>query len=137
MVDDIIGAVMNITLNLLLIPAMGIIGAAIASASSFSAVAALKSAQIFWMHGLHPFTGNYLKPVAASGVFVSAIYLVVGPVHFVWMLAVLFFIFMAVYGISLIITKSLDEEDAMMFIEMERMTGIEATRAKKILKRFI
>src|SRR4030067_3099292 len=34
MIDDLIGAVMNISLNLLLIPTMGIIGAAIASAAS-------------------------------------------------------------------------------------------------------
>lgn len=137
MVDDVIGAVMNVTLNLLLIPSLGIIGAAVASAVSFSTVAALKSAQIFWMHGLHPFTGNYLKPVAASGVLVSAIYLVVGQVHFVWMLAVLFFLFMAMYGISLIITKSLDEEDAMMFLEIERITGIDVPGVKRMLRRFM
>jgi len=137
MIDDIIGAVINISLNLLLIPTMGIMGAAIASAVSFSTVALVKSAQIFRMHGLHPFTRNYLKPAALSAVTVSVIYFSVGPVHMVWMLlAMLFITFAGVYGLSLIVTKSLDEEDIVMFLEIERMTGIDASGVKKVLRRF-
>lgn len=136
MVDDLIGAVMNISLNLLLIPTMGIIGAAIASAASFGTVALVKSVQIFRIQGLHPFTRNYLKPAASSAVAVSVIYFSLGPVHMVWMLFMLFIIFAGVYGLSLIITRSMDEEDITMFLEVERMTGIDASGLKRLLRRF-
>lgn len=134
MMDDIIGAVMNVVLNLLLIPTMGIIGAAIASVASFGTAAVLKSAQIFWMHRLHPFTRNYLKPIVMSAPAVSAIYLAVGQVHVIWMLILLFIVFAGVYGLSLIITRSLDEEDIMMFLEIKRMTGIDFSFMKGILR---
>lgn len=137
MIDDVTGAIMNVSLNVLLIPAMGIIGAAIASTVSFSMVAVLKSVQIFSSHRLHPFRGNYLKPVMTSTVLISIIYLFVNPVNLIWMLILLFFLFIAVYGISLVITRSLDNEDILMFLEIEKMTGIDASSMKRILKRFI
>lgn len=137
MIDDLIGAAINISLNLLLIPAMGIVGAAVASTVSFGTVTVLKSAQIFLMYRLHPFTLNYLKPTVASVVAVSAIYLAVSPVHIVWMLIPLFIVFIGVHGLSLIVTSSLDEEDILMFLEIERMTGIDVSSMKRILKRFI
>jgi O-antigen/teichoic acid export membrane protein len=136
MVDDIIGAVMNVILNLLLIPVMGILGAAIASTAAFSTVAVLKSAQIYWMHRLHPFTWNYLKPVVVSGVIVTAIFLFFGPVHFVWMLAVILFVFIAVYGMSLVVTRSLDEEDVMILLEIEKVISLDASGMKRLLRKF-
>jgi len=75
-----------VILNLLLIPQIGIIGAATASTVSFTTAAMLKSAQIFKIHKLHPFTGNYLKPATVSAVFAYIIYLVASPVHLIWML---------------------------------------------------
>jgi O-antigen/teichoic acid export membrane protein len=137
MVDDIIGAILNVALNLVLIPAMGIIGAAVASAASFGAVAVLKSGQIFWMQRLHPFTGNYLKPVGVSILIIYIIYRLIIPVHTIWIVIVLFFLFIFIYGISLVITKSLDEEDIMMFLEIEKITGIDFSNLKIRLKQFL
>lgn len=137
MIDDLIGATVNVLLNLFLIPAMGIIGAAIASAVSLGMINVLKSAQIFRMHKIHPFTKNYLKPMILSTVVIFVIYSLVNPVHSVWVLISLFFLFMAIYGVSLIITRSLDEEDIMMFLKLEKLTGIDASYVKRILKRFM
>jgi len=137
MVDDVMGAILNVALNLLLIPGMGIIGAAIASAASFGAVAVLKSGQIFWIQKLHPFTGNFLKPVGVSVIIIFVIYRMIIPVHSIWILIILFFLFIVVYGISLVITKSLDEEDIMMLLEIEKITGIDFSNLKKRLKQFL
>lgn len=137
MIDDLIGATVNVLLNLFLIPTMGITGAAIASAVSLGVINVLKSVQTFRMHKIHPFTKNYLKPVLASTVVIFVIYLLVNPVHSVWMLISLFFLFMAIYGVSLIITRSLDEGDIMMFLELEKLTGIDASYVKRVLRRFI
>jgi O-antigen/teichoic acid export membrane protein len=141
LIDNLVGAITNVSLNLFLIPTLGIIGAAVASAISLATINVLKSAQIFRIHKIHPFAKNYLKPVVTSGVLISIVYVLV-KVFFdttitIWMLIALGFLFLALHGVSILITKSFDEEDIMMLLELEKMTGINAERIKGILKRFI
>jgi O-antigen/teichoic acid export membrane protein len=139
MMDDLIGAITNVSLNLFLIPLMGIVGAAIASAISLATLNALKSVQIFQIHKIHPFTKNYLKPVVTSTTLIFVIHVLVKVLFStsitIWMLVSLFFLFLATYGVCLIITKSFDQEDIMMIQEMEKMVGINAPWIKRILKR--
>ena len=141
LIDNLIGAITNVSLNLVLIPTFGIIGAAIASVISLATINALKSAQIFRIHKIHPFAKNYLKPVVTSGVLMFIIYVLVkvfwGPTITMLMLIALGFLFFALSGLSILITKSLDQEDIMMLLEMEKMTGINASWIKRILRRFV
>ncbi len=141
LIDNSIVAIMNVSLNLLLIPILGIIGAAIASAISFAIINALKSAQIFRSHRIHPFTANYLKPVLTSAMLISIVYV---SVKVFWsytitlaMLIALGFLFFTLYGLSILITKSFDEEDIMMLQEMEKMTGITTSRIERLFRRFM
>jgi O-antigen/teichoic acid export membrane protein len=120
MVYDLIGATMNVSLNLFLIPTMGIIGAAIASAISLCIINVLKSAQIFRMYKIHPFTWNHIKPMIALTIFVGIIHLSVGPTHPALVLILFFFLFLAAYGVCLIITKSFDSDDAILFHEAKK-----------------
>jgi O-antigen/teichoic acid export membrane protein len=141
MIDDLIGVIMNVSLNILLIPLMGIVGAAIASAISLSTINILKSVQIFRIHKIHPFTMNYLKPVVTSTTLIFVIYLLVKDLFStsitIWMLILLFFLFLAIYGVCLLITRSFDKEDIMLLQEMEKAAGINATYIKRIMKRFL
>ncbi len=59
-------AFLNITLNLLLIPVYGAVGAAIATAISVSSVNFLRVLQIYSLFKIHPFNGKYLLPILAS-----------------------------------------------------------------------
>ena len=140
LMDNLIGAIMNVSLNLVLIPTYGIVGAAIASAISFAIINALKSAQIFRIHRIHPFTKNYLKPVVTSAVLISIIYVLVrvfwSPTITLAMLIAFGFLFLVVYGLSILITRSFDQEDIVMLLEMEKMTGMDFHHLKGILKRF-
>ena len=141
LMDNMIGAITNVSLNLLLIPPLGIIGAAIASAISLALINALKSAQIFRIHRIHPFAWNYLKPVMTSGALISIIYVLVkvfwSSTITLAMLVALGILFFALYGLSILITKSFDPEDIAMLQELEKMTGIDASWIKRILRRFV
>ena len=135
MIDDLIGAITNISLNIFLIPLMGIIGAAIASAISLTVINMIKSAQIFHMHKIHPFTKNYLKPVVTSTTLIFVIYLFVKHLFSVpisiWTLILLLLLFLAAYSVCLVITRSFDREDIMMIQEMGKVVGIN-TRSQQL-----
>ena len=140
MIDDLIGAITNVSLNIFLIPTLGIVGAAIASAISLSLINILKSVQIFRIHKIHPFTLHYLKPVVTSTLLIFVIYMLVKNLFSsitIWLLILFFLLFSVIYGVCLLITRSLDKEDIMMLQEMEKAAGINATSIKRIMKRFL
>jgi O-antigen/teichoic acid export membrane protein len=141
MIDDLIGAITNVSLNLFLIPTLGIIGAAVASSISLATINVLKSVQIFYIHRIRPFARDYLKTVVTSAVLISIIYMLVrvfgNPTITLAILIALGFLFFVVHGLSILIIKSFDSEDIMMLGEMERITGINASWIKRILKRFV
>jgi O-antigen/teichoic acid export membrane protein len=140
MIDDLIGAITNISLNIFLIPLMGIVGAAIASAISLAVINTLKSMQIYQMHKIHPFTANYMKPIVTSITLISVIYLLIKHLFSaslsIWMLLLPFFSFLVTYTICLVITKSFDKEDIMIVQEIEKSTGVNLQYVKKLLGRF-
>jgi O-antigen/teichoic acid export membrane protein len=57
----LISAVTNISLNTILIPALGATGAAIASASSFALVEVIMTVKLYMTSRIHPFTKTYSK----------------------------------------------------------------------------
>ncbi|MCK4348892.1 MAG: hypothetical protein KAW47_09780, partial [Thermoplasmatales archaeon] len=110
-------------------------------AISLAIINALKSAQIFRIHRIHPFARNYLKPIVTSVVLVSLIYVIVKvfwcPTITLVMLVALGILFFALYGLSILITKSFDPEDIVMLLELEKVTGIDVSWIKRMLKRFM
>ncbi|MCW7078268.1 MAG: oligosaccharide flippase family protein [Canidatus Methanoxibalbensis ujae] len=116
MMNSVIGVAMNATLNIIFIKSHGMTGAAMASAISIAVINALTSVQIFHIHGIHPFTKKYLKPVITSTPLLSVSYLVFGYLccTSIWAVASFFLLSSAVYGACFLITRSLDEEDMIM-----------------------
>jgi O-antigen/teichoic acid export membrane protein len=136
---SLIGALLNVVLNATLIPPLGITGAAVASLASYFAVNIFCSAKLYQLARIHPFTKNYLKPFIASGVIIFIIYAFATSLLTIsfWMLPLFFVLFLAVYALSLLLTKSFDNEDIMLLLAIEKRTGVDATPIKKILGRFI
>ena len=136
----LIGAIMNIALNIFLIPLFGIVGAAIASASSLAVINSLNSTWLYLLFRIHPFTKNYIKPILTSVLLVFIIFTFVksmfDEIPF-WLLLMLLIIFLGVYGLSILFTKSFDKDDIMMLLTIEERLGINLTSIKNILKRFI
>jgi O-antigen/teichoic acid export membrane protein len=85
------------------------------------------------------FTKTLLKPGITSIAIIFMFYLLSKDLLTVtfWMLPLLFILFNAIYGLSLLLTKSLDNEDVMIFLAIEKKMGINLKRIKKILKKFM
>jgi O-antigen/teichoic acid export membrane protein len=134
----LISAIINIILNIALIPPMGIVGAAIASAFSLIVAKILNTTKLYRISTIHPFTKNYLKIAGLLVVFLFVFYILRNLVILsFWMFMVLFLLFLVVYGLSVLFTKSFDEEDIMILLTIEKRLGINLASIKRILKRFV
>jgi O-antigen/teichoic acid export membrane protein len=135
----LVGSIINIILNAVLIPPLGIIGAAFASALSLIAIKIYGGIKAYQLSKIHPFTKNYLKPIIISVILVFLTTIIVRNLFTItfWMLPIFLAIFLVMYGLSLLLTKSFDNEDIMMLLTIEQRTGIDATAIKRILKRFL
>lgn len=127
----------NVLLNALLIPKMGINGAAVASAVSLSLTVIILLIRVYQISGIHPFTRNYLKPILASVSIIAIIYLITNNIVVTWwMLPIFFILFLVVYGASLLFTRSFDDDDLMMLTEIEKILGLKLEKLKMIIKKF-
>jgi len=114
---------LNLSLNVVLIPSYGIIGAAVATISARIFVNATKSIFIYRIYGIHPVSRNYVLPTLLIGVvFISSL---LSPVQFDSLtflqgfvvaagfgLLYLLFIFVtkSIYGVELELLKRLLEK---------------------------
>ncbi len=130
---------LNVALNIALIPRWGIIGAAIALLIAYLAANIFCSVMLYQLYRIHPFTKNYLKPLLACSIIIASIYTLTRNLYVVnhWMLPLIFVLFLVVYGLCLLLTKSFDKEDIMMLLAIEDRLGMNLTAIKRILRRFV
>jgi O-antigen/teichoic acid export membrane protein len=135
----LIAAIVNVLLNIILIPPLGIVGAAIASAVSFILAGIILSLKLYLSWHIQPLSKNLLKPLIASIALALLFRFTIGSFIDVtlWMLPLLFILYYVIYGIAAVLTRSFDQEDISLLLEIEKRSGINATPIKKILKRFI
>lgn len=139
MTNNLIAMIMNLILNLLLIPAYGIIGAAVASAVSIGSVSALAILQIFHTHRIYPFSKTYLKSMITFTILIFLIYTLVNIFYdtiTVWILITLSILFFILYGITILITRGFDEEDITMLLELEKKVIGDKSYIKTFLERY-
>jgi len=128
LVCAMVGVVGNIVLNILLIPRFGIAGAAGATVCGFFIYNLCEVAIIYNIVGTHPFGMNNLKPLVPTvlgGIGIAA------AVEFR-----LGFLELLVAGIllstlhlgSLIVTRSLDENDVLLVRSLEDKLGISISK---------
>lgn len=119
MVNNFIAIVVNIVLNLILIPKIGIYGAAVASACSYGFLNILALAEIFWMYRIHPFGLVYIKIAGVAlllGFGMSSVYT---PTQF-WAGALLFLLYALFYFTGLRILNCFDQDDMVVFEEIDK-----------------
>ena len=135
----VVAACMNIALNTILIPQWGIIGAAAATTASLTLHCIIRHVKVHSILGVTPLTKNLLKPMISSISIIFIIYLLVG--HFLsvtfWMLPLLFILFYAVYFMAILFSRSLDQEDIMVLLEIEKRMGLNFSKIKNVIKKFI
>ena len=133
----------NVLLNVLLIPRNdvfgGVNGAALASVIALVSISLLRSIKLYYISKIHSLDKNILKPTFLSIVLVLIIYLAVKEFLTItfWMLPVFSVLFLIIYVASLFITKSFDKEDMDMLLSIEKRTGVNLTKVKRLIKKFI
>lgn len=66
LINNLGAAILNVTLNLLLVPAHGILGAALAAFLSVTTLQLVFLVETWWLERIHPFTLPYLKVLVAA-----------------------------------------------------------------------
>jgi O-antigen/teichoic acid export membrane protein len=134
----LVPAIVNVPLNIVLIPPLGIVGAATASAVSLTLSYIMASLKLYKLCRAQPLSKNLIKPIVASIVLAVLFrFLLGGLTPTWWMLTLLFVLYYAVYGIAIVLTRSFDPEDIALLLEIEKRSGINAAPIKKVLRRFV
>ena len=135
--NNTLGLLINVFLNIVLIPLYGINGAATATACTYVFLNLLALTEVYIITKMHPFSRNYVKPLVSSA-FLLVVY--AGLFRFMpdipyWMLPAIFILFCGSYVVMVFITRSFDREDMMMAATVEKKTGVNLTWLRRILKK--
>ncbi len=134
---SLISAIMNIFLNLILIPKYGMIGAAVASAASFTFIEMYMTFKLHRFLKIHPFTKIYTRFIITSCLLISVFYAFRTQfAQTIWTIGEFYLIFLATYVISILLTKSIESEDLKILIQIEKRIGTNflTTAYKKLVK---
>lgn len=132
-------AIVSVLLNVVLIPPLGIVGAAIAMVVSVVISKVIVAAKAFSLCRSQPLSKNLLKPMVTSVLLAFLFWFATHGLVDIswWMLALLFVLYYAIYAVAVVLTRSFDNEDIAMLLELEKRSGINAAPIKKILARFV
>ncbi|ASJ01304.1 flippase [Thermococcus gorgonarius] len=137
MIGDTFAVVSNIALNLALIPSYGMVGAAVATAVSYFIANVFRSYWLYRMTGIHPFSWSYVKPLAIGFVLLGAIKWLSPNVPNIWYAFLVLLVFMGVYAVLVLLSRSIDKEDIELLLAVEKKLGIDLGVIKRFLKRFV
>ncbi|WP_258083272.1 flippase [Thermococcus thermotolerans] len=137
MVGNVFAAGFNILLNVLLIPAYGIEGAAVATAVSYFVANVFRSVWLYRKTGIHPFSQNYLKPLGIGLILLGTLKVIPLKVSSIWYAVPVLAVFLAVYFLLVLLSGSVDREDVELFLAIEKKLGIDLKWVKKVLGRFV
>lgn len=135
MYDNTIAALVNIALNVVLIPRYSFLGAAIATAGAFIVLNSLYSYQLYRARGIHPFSHRLLVTAAGAGVLAIGAYLAAGTLAdgLVSLIS-----FAALFGISyvvLILTLGVGRDEIMIAEAVEGQFGVDLAPMKRVIRR--
>ena len=127
--------ILNFTLNAALIPFFAIIGAAIATMTSSISINIIQSLKLYSLIGAISISKNLVKPLVVSLTIFCLFYLILQDLIYIksWMVLIILVIFYFIFIVTVLFTKSLDQEDLQMLQILEAKTG----RKSKIFRRLI
>lgn len=132
--NSVIKLVLNIVLNIILIPFIGIVGAAIATAGTTAFMNLLLAAEVYYIKGIHPFSVDGLKPLIACIPAVSLVYFMLKTLFEtvpMWSLIPGGFLFIIIYAVTLIKINGIKKEDRSIITGIGRKIG-EEEKAEKL-----
>ncbi len=143
LVASIIIATVNAGINYVLIPQNtwygGPMGAAIASTIAFAAVFIFHFGTLYRILGGQPFRFSLLKIWVSGLVSIGVVYGISNllfNITPVWFFAVNLGIFGAIYGVLLLVSRTIEEEDLVVLRALRDKTGLELGFVEKIVRKF-
>jgi O-antigen/teichoic acid export membrane protein len=121
-----LGLAVNLLLNVLLIPVLGIVGAAVATVVGYVMFNLVEVVVIYRLVGTHPFSANSLQPLTVTALVGIGVALFVGKSR-------LGFLSLVGIGILLVVvqagavwgTRSFDETDRVLIEQTKRRLGFD------------
>ena len=111
-----ISSIINVALNILLIPRIGIVGAAIATTMSVTIANLTLSMELYKHSRAHPMTATYIKSLILSIIVAFPIYIIsissIGNTS--WAAIMSFILAILIYATLILATKTFDDEDTMV-----------------------
>jgi O-antigen/teichoic acid export membrane protein len=132
---EVIAAVTNIVLNIILIPRYGIVGAAVATGISYMTRSISSLNFVYTTYGIHPYNSSYMG-IVFSGLIAAGIVLVLKLFFpFSWWMNMLLLgtVFVLLYLTLAVLTKSFDHNDRVVLEAVERKSGINLGFIKKLI----
>jgi len=135
-----VSAVLNLALNLLLIPQYGIVGAAVATATSLGAYAVMNVVFTYKYIRVQPVKPVFIKPIiatfAATGLFFA-----IGKVAFadipLWYLIAMFPCFLLVYALMLLGFRTFNKDDIELLKRINKRLNIGTKFIERVLNKFV
>ena len=128
-------AVLNVGLNLLLIPSYGTVGAAVATVASMVFINGSFTLEVYRQFGIHPFSRAMIRPAVIALGLIGAIYYII--LEFLGITPVIALtmgvVFTAVYGLVVLRFGGIESEEVMILNSAEERLGVDLGPVKKVL----
>lgn len=137
MTGNLFASIANIFLNVLLIPKYGIVGAAIATATSYVVANIFKSTWLYKRAGIHPFCESYVRQLLLALGFVTAMLLLrISTNNILLAIAITLTVYIVYLGTTILL-RTVEEEDVELISAVETRLNINLKWITNILKRFL
>ncbi|MCO8246708.1 MULTISPECIES: flippase [unclassified Haladaptatus] len=138
MVDNITVAMVNVALNLVLIPKYSYFGAAIATTAGYLMMNSLYLIQLYRTIGIHPFGRSLFRTtiaaLVAAGIAYGGSWILLGDVTLVQLIGA-FVLFCAIYLLLIVVLGGIEEEELALVEGFENRFGVNLTGAKQLARR--
>tara|TARA_A100001037_G_scaffold298674_1_gene322843 strand:+ start:28235 stop:29761 length:1527 start_codon:yes stop_codon:yes gene_type:complete len=129
--------ILNIILNLILIPQYSFIGAAIATTLSYICLNLLHSLELYWMTGIHPISKPVIKISLVATSMASLVYFLSVRIDLNNLqLLLLTFIFGLIYCITIFRSDAMGAEEELLLSQTEAFFGINLDPLRKTINFF-
>src|SRR3989344_4721235 len=135
--NNLVAAIANLMLNIILIPKYGINGAAIATSSSFILMGILMFSESYYLTKIIPFQLSIIKIISSIAVPMLIINYIVQKynINSIRNIIVTFIILIVIYMALLLLTKSLEKEDYFILNSIYKKIGIRINFIDDLFKR--
>jgi len=137
---SVVGALVNITLNIILIPRYGIVGAATATASAYLLVSLIFFILTYKLTKVNLFDRYFFRIISAAAISTVIMFLILPMLSnllLFYQIAIVSLLFAAMYTLLLLVLKVLEETDLVMLKEIEKRSKLNLSGIQRFLKRFV